>query len=113
EHHTGDENRSGDRGGAATVGGDDDGCGDEGSAAAEIAGDFTVDDQQEEDGANPRHHDGQVGVQAHEEGEDEGGPEHSDDVLDAEAEGGESRGQPVPGSGCWGGEGTSVSPWGF
>ena len=60
---------------------------DERGAGAEIARHLALHDEQEEDRGDPAHHDRELRVQAHDEGEDEGGAEHRDDVLGAEADG--------------------------
>src|SRR3954451_5439477 len=57
---------------------------DERGAGAQVAGHLPVDDEQEDDRADPAHHQGEVRVQAHDDREDERPAEHGDDVLGAE-----------------------------
>ena len=60
---------------------------DERRAGAEVAGDLALDDQQEADRRDTAHHDRQLGVQSHEQREDEGCTEHRHDVLGTQTSG--------------------------
>ena len=82
-----DHDRAGDVGGVTALRADRRDAGDERGAGAEVAGHPVVADQQEQDRADSREHDGEVGVEPHHQREDEGGAEHGDHVLGAEPDG--------------------------
>ena len=84
EDQAGDQDRSGDVGGVAALGADRRHPGDERRAGAEVARHPVRGDQQEQDRADPREQDRQVGVEPHDQGEHERRAEHRDDVLGAE-----------------------------
>ena len=54
---------------------------------AQIAGHLVLGDEDEDQGCDAGHHHGQLGVEPHEDREDEGGPEHCHDVLGTEPNG--------------------------
>ena len=87
QHQAGHHDRAGHVGGVAALGADRGDRGDEGRAGAEVAGHPVVDDQQEQDRADAREEDREVGVQAHHDREDEGRPEHRHHVLGTEPDG--------------------------
>ena len=60
---------------------------DERGRGAEVARHLALHDEQERDGRDAAHHDGELRVEPHDEREDEGRAEHRDDVLGAEADG--------------------------
>ncbi len=89
EDDAGDQDRSGDVSGTTgaaltVVGVDSGGRADERRTGAEVAGHLALDDEQEADRRDATHHDSQVGVQAHDQREDERRPEHRHDVLGTE-----------------------------
>ena len=75
---------------------DGDHASDEGRAGAQVARHLPAHHEQEDDRRDAAHHDREVRVQAHDQGEDEGRPEHGDDVLRADAHG-ERPGEPLVG----------------
>ena len=87
EDDAGDQDRADDVGvESPPCGADRDDAADERGAGAQVAGHLPLHDEQEEDRRDPAHHDREVGVQAHDEREDEGRAEHGDDVLRTDAD---------------------------
>jgi hypothetical protein len=82
----GDEDRADDVARVTALRADGDDATDERGARAQVAGDLPVHDEQEDDRRDPAHHDREVGVQPHDQGEDEGRAEHGDDVLRADTD---------------------------
>jgi hypothetical protein len=87
QHDAGDHDRAGDVGGVAALGPDGGDTGHERGAGAEVARHLVGDDQQEQDRAESREHDREVGVQSHDEREHERRSEHRHHVLGTDAEG--------------------------
>jgi hypothetical protein len=86
QHDAGDQDRADDVGGVPAGGPDGDHAADERGAGAQVARHLPVDDEQEDDRRDPAHHDRQVGVEPHDDREDEGRAEHGHDVLGADAD---------------------------
>jgi len=74
-------------GSLAGIGGGGDDDADEGEARTQVAGHLAAGDEEEHQGADPAHEDGDVGVESHEDGREHGGAEHCDHVLHAHGRG--------------------------
>ena len=87
QHRAGDEDRAGDVGRVPALRPDREHAADEGRRRTEVARHPAVDDQQEDDRRDAAHHDGELRVEPHDDGEDERRAEHRDHVLCAQADG--------------------------
>jgi hypothetical protein len=87
QDYPGDEDGTGDVRGVPALGADGDDAADERRRRAEVARHLPLDDEQEADGRDPAHHDGELRVEPHDDREDEGRSEHRDHVLRAQTDG--------------------------
>jgi hypothetical protein len=86
EHHARHEDRPDDVGGVTAGRSDGEHTADERGARAQVAGHLPLHDEQEDDRRDAAHHDREVGVEPHDDREDECRAEHGDDVLGADAD---------------------------
>jgi hypothetical protein len=86
QRHAGHQDGAGDVRRRAAAGPDCHDRADKRRRRTQIGRDLVGHHQQENDRADPRHHDRQIGIQSHDEREDEGRPEHGDDVLGSDAD---------------------------